>query len=78
MPVLLFESSGSHHLADWRGILAAAEVADHRVCVWDKPGLGFSSHLFADQTKSEGFIPLIIKGLQDAESAYPPPYALVG
>ena len=78
LPVLLFESSGSHHLADWLGILAAARDNDHRVCVWDKPGLGFSDHLFGYQTNAEEFVPLIIKKLIDLEPNYGPPYALAG
>ena len=78
MPVLMFESSGSHHLADWLGILAAAKDKDHRVCVWDKPGLGFSDYYYAYQTNAEEFVPLIIKNIKENEPDYQPPYSLVG
>lgn len=76
-PVLLFESSGSHGLQDWKGLL---NVLDQRqqVCVWDKPGLGLSDYLTFGQSSSDDHFAAILAALRAAEPDFEPPFAMVG
>ncbi len=62
MPVMIFESDGSHGLGDWLGILNALEMnGDYRVCVWDKPGLGWSDWMVSQQRSIEDYFPQLVK-----------------
>lgn len=79
LPTLIFESDGSHGIGDWFGILNALETGgDHKVCVWDKPGLGFSDYLYADQLEESQYYDQLFQNLIEKEPEFGPPYILVG
>ncbi|TRY61459.1 hypothetical protein TCAL_03167 [Tigriopus californicus] len=77
LPPIIFESDGSHGLGDWLGILNAME-GRHRICVWDKPGLGFSDYMRFDQEQPIQFYHELIQALARQEPEFAPPYAFVG
>ena len=79
MPTLIFESDGSHGIGDWFGILNAMERdGGHRVCVWDKLGLGFSDYLRADQLSTSSYYADLVQSLIEKEPDFGPPYIFVG
>ncbi|KAL9650849.1 hypothetical protein ABK040_001899 [Willaertia magna] len=54
-PVFLIEGDFSHGMADYYGIQIALKELGHRSCIWDKPGLGYSDYLYADQYDESSF-----------------------
>lgn len=79
LPTLIFESDGSHGIGDWFGILNALQKdGDHKVCVWDKPGLGFSDYLYAFQTDDSKYYDQLVASLMDKEPEFGPPFIFVG
>ncbi|XP_059092187.1 uncharacterized protein LOC131887579 isoform X2 [Tigriopus californicus] len=74
---VIFESSASHGLADWIGILKA-NAEKRRICVWDKPGLGWSDYLYGYQKEPSNYYGALLRALKEAEPNYQPPYVGVG
>ena len=77
LPTLIFESDGSHGLGDWLGLINAIN-GSHRVCVWDKLGLGFSDYLYYEEVDNLVFFSDLMDALMAKEPDYGPPYLLVG
>lgn len=78
LPPIIFESDGSHGLGDWLGLVNAMDN-HHRICVWDKLGLGFSDYLLSQQSSSSNqYYPALIDALIAAEPDFAPPYIFVG
>lgn len=78
LPTIIFESDGSHGVGDWQGLLNAMDMR-HRICVWDKLGLGFSSYSLSMYKYSEqGYYSSLIQALINAEPNFQPPYIFAG
>lgn len=74
---IIFESSATHGLVDWKGILKA-NAERRRICVWDKPGLGWSDYLYANQIGPSVYYEALLTALKNAEPNFQPPYVGVG
>ncbi|KAL9652485.1 hypothetical protein ABK040_000057 [Willaertia magna] len=55
IPVFMIEGDFSHGMADYYGIQIALKELGRRSCIWDKPGLGYSDYLYADQYDESSF-----------------------
>jgi pimeloyl-ACP methyl ester carboxylesterase len=45
-PVIMFEGSASHGLADYLSLQKLLKENNRRSCIWDKPGNGYSDYLY--------------------------------
>ena len=75
--VMLIDGNADQTMSDWTGIRNVFNKS-RRLCVWDKPGLGYSSHLLSYQYSTLDFWPHIITALKEKEKEFPPPYILIG
>eukprot|EP00999_Lentomonas_sp_LEN2_P002276 NODE_360_length_1593_cov_103.770805_g328_i0.p1 GENE.NODE_360_length_1593_cov_103.770805_g328_i0~~NODE_360_length_1593_cov_103.770805_g328_i0.p1 ORF type:complete len:527 (+),score=92.60 NODE_360_length_1593_cov_103.770805_g328_i0:44-1582(+) len=67
-PLYVFDASASHGYADFFGLQELLATAGKRACSWDKPGVGYSSYLYANQFDAMTFYPGFMQHLRNEES----------
>jgi pimeloyl-ACP methyl ester carboxylesterase len=63
-PTIVFESDGSHGVTDFYCLFESLAAKGKRVCIWDKPGLGWSSPI---QSGQDFFS---VEGMSQGEAQY--------
>lgn len=77
-PTIILEHDVSHGMAEWLGIFSLLVQDDFRVCIWDKPGTGFSEYAFGHQLRTKSYYTKFIKTLAEKEPDFQGPFVFIG
>jgi len=72
LPTFMIEGDFSHGIADYYDLQNSITKIGRRSCIWDKPGLGYSSYLYADQYNVSTFYHEFLTSIESG------PYIMVG
>jgi len=77
-PVFILENDLAYGMADWLGLFAALRIQGHRVCIWDKPGVGFSFYATKQDLIPSSYYGAFLEALNKTEyENFPAPYSFV-
>ncbi|TRY77813.1 hypothetical protein TCAL_14389 [Tigriopus californicus] len=77
-PTLILEHDISHGMVEWLGIFPLLVQDGFRVCIWDKPGTGFSEYAFRHQFRPKYYYSKFIQALAEEEPDFQGPYVFIG